>query len=136
MENLEKQKFKKTSRPRPQKKEPKNTRHIPAEVARAVHDRDGGRCTYVGPGGHRCNAESPLEFDHIRPVAFGGKSTIENLRLRCHAHNQHAAREQFGDEYMTLRAQGFRPLSRKRSSPIDCDPRGAEEAMAEVESDE
>lgn len=110
VEKLEKEKFKKTSRPRPETTEPTTPRHIPAEVKRTVHARDGGRCTYVGPEGHRCTSTAFVEFDHIVPVAKGGKSTADNLRLRCHVHNEHAARQEFGDQHMTLFALGFRPI--------------------------
>jgi 5-methylcytosine-specific restriction endonuclease McrA len=114
VEKLEKQKLKATTRPR-KSKAGTNHRQVPAAVVRAVHARDGGRCTYVGTNGHRCDARSFLELDHIIPVAKGGESTLENLRLRCRAHNQLAARDEFGDEYVALRAQGFRPISRSRS---------------------
>ncbi|HYQ27068.1 MAG TPA: HNH endonuclease, partial [Polyangiaceae bacterium] len=36
------------------------------------------------------------ELDHVDPWAEGGESTIENLRLRCRAHNQRYARLYFG----------------------------------------
>jgi hypothetical protein len=71
---------------------------------REVYERDGGCCTYVGPNGRRCRARAFVEFDHITPVALGGKSTTENLRLRCQAHNQLAARERFGEDFMAKRA--------------------------------
>lgn len=72
------------------------TRHIPADVKRAVWMRDQGRCAFRSPGGARCSAQGPLEFDHIRPHADGGNATIENVRLLCRAHNQYEARQFFG----------------------------------------
>jgi len=78
----------------------KNPRHIPAHVRREVWRRDGGRCTFVGESGHRCEARSRLEFDHIEPVARGGQTTVANLRLRCRAHNQFAAERAFGKGFM------------------------------------
>ena len=74
----------------------KRRRHYPAEVARAVFLRDGKKCSYVSPDGRRCNARRCLELDHIDPYAVGGQCTIENLRLRCRAHNQRYARQYFG----------------------------------------
>ncbi|HEX2672307.1 MAG TPA: HNH endonuclease signature motif containing protein [Polyangiaceae bacterium] len=71
-------------------------RRCTAEVARAVFLRDGKQCTYVSPDGRRCGARRCLELDHIEPVAAGGEATIENLRLRCRAHNQWYARQYFG----------------------------------------
>jgi 5-methylcytosine-specific restriction endonuclease McrA len=41
-----------------------------------------------------------LELDHIRPVALGGKSTADNLRLCCRAHNSLYAEQIFGREHM------------------------------------
>ncbi len=75
-------------------------RYIPARVRRAVWERDGGRCTFVSAGGHRCQAQRFLEFDHVVPVARGGMSTVEGLRLRCRAHNQYEAERMFGAEFM------------------------------------
>ena len=50
--------------------------------------------------GERCPTHSRLEFDHADPVARGGRSTVENLRLRCRAHNQFAAERMFGAGFM------------------------------------
>jgi 5-methylcytosine-specific restriction endonuclease McrA len=77
-----------------------HSRHIPAHVRRAVWIRDGGRCTYVTPSGHRCDATKLLEFDHVTPAARGGLSTVENVRLRCRAHNQEAAKQALGARFM------------------------------------
>src|SRR6185369_1981887 len=74
----------------------KRRRRYPADVARAVFLRDGKQCSYVSPDGRRCNARRCLELDHIDPYAVGGQCTIENLRLRCRAHNQRHARQYFG----------------------------------------
>jgi hypothetical protein len=48
------------------------------------------------------DAEAILEAgrDHVRPVALGGESTADNLRLACSAHNLLAARRIFGDALM------------------------------------
>jgi 5-methylcytosine-specific restriction endonuclease McrA len=69
-------------------------------VKRAVRERDGERCAFVSASGQRCSARSRLEFDHIEPVARGGASTVENVRLVCRSHNQHAAESAFGIEFM------------------------------------
>jgi hypothetical protein len=71
-------------------------RHYPAAVARAVFLRDGKQCSYVSPDGRRCSARRCLELDHVVPWAVGGEGTIDNLRLRCRAHNQRYARQYFG----------------------------------------
>jgi len=72
---------------------PNPKRHYPAAVARAVFLRDGQRCSYVSPDGRRCSARRSLELDHVEPWAVGGENTVENLRLRCRAHNQRYARQ-------------------------------------------
>ncbi len=76
------------------------TRHIPASVRRAVWERDGGRCTFVSDDGQRCEATRLIEFDHVLPVAKGGRSTPDNLRLRCRGHNQLAAEQAFGKAFV------------------------------------
>jgi 5-methylcytosine-specific restriction endonuclease McrA len=74
--------------------------YISAAVRREVWKRDGGQCTFEGPDGHRCASRWRLEPDHIVPVALGGTSTIDNLRLRCHGHNLLEAERAFGREHM------------------------------------
>jgi 5-methylcytosine-specific restriction endonuclease McrA len=73
---------------------------IPAALRREVWSRDGGQCTFRGRDGQRCSATSRLEFDHIVPVALGGTSTIDNVRLACKAHNLLFAERVFGVEHM------------------------------------
>jgi hypothetical protein len=98
---LEKQKFGATSRPRRGRRDrSSNPRYIPLHVRRAVWKRDGGRCTYVGENGHRCEARRPLEFDHVLEVARGGEASADDIRLRCRAHNQYTAERTFGTEFM------------------------------------
>ncbi|MBI5168185.1 MAG: HNH endonuclease [Candidatus Eisenbacteria bacterium] len=50
--------------------------------------RDGAACTFVGADGKRCGSTWRLELDHVLPVALGGETTVENLRVLCRAHNQ------------------------------------------------
>ena len=76
------------------------TRYIPKTVRRKVFERDHERCTYVSPDGVRCAETCCLEVDHVEPVARGGKSEFENLRLLCRAHNQLSAERWFGREFM------------------------------------
>jgi len=62
---------------------------IPRAIARTVWVRDQGRCSYSDPStGKLCNSTVYLEYDHILPVSKGGQNRIDNLRLRCRAHNQ------------------------------------------------
>ena len=99
---LQAKKFGKTERPRAARarRASGDSRHIPAHVRREVFERDGGRCTFVGDHGHRCETRDLLQFDDIVPRARGGKPTVDNLRLRCRAHNQLEAERVFGTEFM------------------------------------
>ena len=83
-------------------------RYVPAEVRRAVWERDKGQCTFVGATGHRCEARRLLEFDHVEPVARGGKATVEGMRLRCRTHNQYEAERAFGTSFMRRKRQEAR----------------------------
>lgn len=73
-----------------------SSRHIPAAVKRAVWKRDCGQCAFVSSGGRRCAEESFVEFHHVVPYASGGRSTVDNIELRCRAHNGYEAECVFG----------------------------------------
>jgi 5-methylcytosine-specific restriction endonuclease McrA len=73
---------------------------IPAEVKREVWRRAGGRCEWRFESGERCGCRRRLEYDHIEPLALGGASTIDNVRLACRPHNLLSARQVFGDAVM------------------------------------
>jgi 5-methylcytosine-specific restriction endonuclease McrA len=64
-----------------------SSRHIPAEVRRAVHLRDGGQCVYTDAQGRRCTSRRHLEFHHRQPYGHGGKHTIGNTCLLCSTHH-------------------------------------------------
>ena len=68
------------------------SRHIPAEVKRSVWERDNGRCTYMGRTGKRCTSTGWLEFHHVQAYAMGGPATVDNIALRCRAHNAYESR--------------------------------------------
>jgi hypothetical protein len=67
-------------------------------LRRYVWERDGGRCAFVSADGHRCDSTRRLEIDHVRPVAMGGETKPENLRLLCRAHNQYEAERLLGKD--------------------------------------
>ena len=103
---LERRKFAAANRPRSRpRRSSANPRHVPAEVRRAVWQRDGGRCTFVSAAGRRCEARDRLEFDHVEPVARGGRATAKGIRLRCRAHNQYAAECEFGARFMSRKRE-------------------------------
>jgi 5-methylcytosine-specific restriction endonuclease McrA len=99
IEKLERRRNAATDRPRARRSAARG-RQIPAEVKRVVTRRDGDRCTYVSEKGRRCEERGHMEFDHVMPVARGGRSTVANVRLRCRAHNQHEADRVFGRGFM------------------------------------
>ena len=86
------------------------SRHIPAAVRRAVWQRDGGQCAFIGSRG-RCTEQGFLEFHHLVPYAVGGEATIANLELRCRAHNAYEAEQCYGSRRAPLL-----PDERERSS--------------------
>jgi 5-methylcytosine-specific restriction endonuclease McrA len=107
----------------PGARQPGARQAIPAEVKRAVWERDGGRCTYASADGRRCGSRWRLELDHIRPAAMGGPSTVENLRLRCRVHNALHAEEAFGRARMARFRRAGRPESRMGERTIASESR-------------
>lgn len=97
-----------TDRPRRSGPTAPGSRHIPAAVKRAVWARDGGRCAFVGTSG-RCAETGFLEFHHVLPYAAGGAATVENLQLRCVAHNKHEAERFFGPSQPSFVRESARP---------------------------
>ena len=100
-----------------------NSRHVPAAMRSAVWLRDEARCTFVDARGVRCRATTALELHHERPFARGGPSTAENIRLRCRAHNDLAAEQDFGRAFMLAKKQGpARPDRRRTDAPAGGSP--------------
>ena len=93
--NLEKSKIASTERPRASSFSATRSRHVPAAMRRAVWKRDGGRCRFQGGAG-RCTETGRLEFHHVIPFARGGPTAVDNLELRCAAHNRYEAEQCFG----------------------------------------
>ena len=133
---LERGKFAATPRPRQRRRlASASTRHVPAEVRRAVWARDGGRCTFVSAAGHRCPARTRLEFDHVDPVARGGRATVERIRLRCRAHNQYAAECAIGADFMRRKREAAQHAAEAaRSCAVATDEARALAAVAAEET--
>jgi hypothetical protein len=119
LEDLATRKFAATARPasgRTQEQDAATrTRHVPARVKRAVWLRDGGRCAFVtlrgkgsGESPRRCRERAFLEFHHVRPYAVGGEATVENIQLRCRAHNGYEAELFYGGRFQS-RFQALEP---------------------------
>jgi hypothetical protein len=77
-------------------------RQVPAALRRAVFERDAGRCTYRSDSGERCRETAHLELHHLVPFARGGEHRLDNLALRCRAHNALAAEQDFGRDLVAL----------------------------------
>lgn len=93
--DLARSKFAATDQPRPGRGPAPGSRHIPADVKRAVWLRDLGRCAFVGTDSRRCGERGFVEFHHLTPFAAGGEATVENIQLRCRRHNDYEARAYF-----------------------------------------
>jgi hypothetical protein len=117
IQHVEKRKFGSTASPRKPGRTRANSCHIPAHVRRAVRERDGDQCTFVSESGKRCEARDCLEYDHVVPVARGGLAAVENIRLRCRAHNQFEAERAFGAGFMEAKRSSAR---RSRSKDAAC----------------
>ena len=70
---------------------PDRSQSIPAEVKRAVYERDGGCCDFVGKNGRRCGSRWQLEYNHVPALAKGGKHTVDGIHLACRRHDIHDA---------------------------------------------
>jgi 5-methylcytosine-specific restriction endonuclease McrA len=73
-----------------------SARAIPARVRDEVFVSDRGECSYQGPDGRKCESNHVVQVDHIKPVARGGASTRDNLRLLCAYHNRLEAERLMG----------------------------------------
>jgi 5-methylcytosine-specific restriction endonuclease McrA len=81
---------------------------LPVALRRAVYERDGGRCTFVAPSGHRCGETRGLELHHRTPWAVGGPDALDNLTLHCRPHNGLLARRDLGDDVIAARIRDRR----------------------------
>jgi hypothetical protein len=112
VDDLERRRLGRVNRPRgasSKEAAPRASRHIPAAVRREVWRRDEGRCAFVGRKG-RCRKTGGLEFHHVEPFARGGPATLENIELRCRAHNQYEGALIFGPRVEnSARAESTRP---------------------------
>ena len=96
VEDLVRRKFAVARRPRASQGQADESRNIPAEVRRAVFIRDRGRCGFIGTHGRRCGERAFVQFHHLIPYAAGGRPTVENIALRCRAHNAYEAEIFYG----------------------------------------
>jgi 5-methylcytosine-specific restriction endonuclease McrA len=127
--SLEKRRHGLHTRPRNTDATPsRRVRHVPAALRRAVFERDGGRCAFVSDTGRRCTSRHALEYDHVEPIALGGTTTLENLRLLCPAHNQSEAMRRLGADLVRRRR------ARRRAAALE-DSTGASPLPPSHEAD-
>jgi hypothetical protein len=118
VEDAKRKKFAQTSRPASRNQSKQNerkpaSRHIPAEVKRAVAARDRGRCAFIGRSGRLCGSRDFVEFHHKEPWPRSRRHPIEGIELRCRAHNHHAAVQDYGAAHM----ERCRGSGRKNTRP-------------------
>lgn len=85
---------------------PARGRHVPADIAREVWDRDGESCAYVAGDGTRCGSTYQLQLHHIHAYELGGLTIATNLSVRCAAHNRFHAENDFGRAVIAERVRG------------------------------
>lgn len=93
--DVEAKKLAATRKPRPTRGTTGGSRSVPAHVRRAVWKRDGGRCAFTGNSG-RCSERRFLEWHHVQPFGHQGPGTVDNISLRCRAHNVYESELVFG----------------------------------------
>jgi hypothetical protein len=93
LKEVKRRKFAATNRPRTRNEfgDAIPSRHVPAEIRRALVARDGGRCQFVSPSGRRCESQELIEFHHRIPWGYVRAHSVEGMELRCRAHNQYEA---------------------------------------------
>lgn len=101
-----------TDQPRPGSSAAPGSRHVPAEIRRAVWARDQGRCAFVARSGRRCPEHALLEFHHVVPYSLGGEATTANIQLRCRSHNAYEARQYFASARAAHGVQRVRERAR------------------------
>ena len=93
-----------TDKPRVgRKKTSSKTRAIPARIRREVFERDEGCCAFIDAEGRRCGATWKVEFHHRTAYGRGGTHDLDNIELRCKAHNQYEADLEYGALFMAAR---------------------------------
>ncbi|MDZ4678633.1 MAG: HNH endonuclease signature motif containing protein [Oligoflexia bacterium] len=63
-------------------------RTISSALKRKVWQKYHSQCSFQTMDGKSCDSKYGLEIDHVRPLALGGETSIDNLRLLCKSHNQ------------------------------------------------
>ncbi|MGE3756648.1 MAG: HNH endonuclease [Pseudobdellovibrionaceae bacterium] len=69
----------------------KQSRYIATSVKKQVFIRDKFQCQFKAESGHICGSKMFLQPHHIIPFARDGQNALDNLSLRCRAHNLYEA---------------------------------------------
>jgi hypothetical protein len=110
---LEKERLGKTDRPR-KSAPPADPGTVTRAARRETFERDGEQCAYVDADGNRCPSEAFLEIEHRDPRARGGAGTTDNTSVYCRGHNQWAAEQAFGREFIAQKISQRRRRSEAR----------------------
>jgi len=70
-------------------KTPKPGRATSAQVIHAVNLRDQTQCVFRYSDGTRCEERRWTDRHHVKEVANGGLSTVENLATLCSGHHKY-----------------------------------------------
>lgn len=98
LEQLMKERFGVTSKPRP--RGAASSQRVSNATRRALLERDGLRCTWTDDAGRRCESRGWLELDHREPRGKGGSSELSNMRVLCAGHNRLAAEREYGHAFI------------------------------------
>lgn len=80
-----------------EKRPASTSRHIPSTIKQEVYMRDKGSCTFTDhKTKRRCCSKHLLQYDHIKPIAFNGETSVSNLRLLCFQHHRLVTEKSFG----------------------------------------
>src|SRR5260221_6136799 len=136
VQKLEQRKFGKSARSGPRSSAARGG-YIPAAIRSAIWERDGRQCTFVSDSGKRCEARARLEYDHVIPVARGGATTVDGLRLRCRAHNQFAAECTYGAGFISEKREERRreAVAARAQKKAEADARARADAEAASKQD-
>lgn len=121
IEQVEKERFAAQPKTKRQTKPAsKRTRHIPNDIKRKVYTRDEGQCTFRAPDGTRCTSRHRLELHHKHPWGKQGEHAVDNIELRCRAHNQLAARRDFEAAVVEAHVAQSSSDRRPNALPLTC----------------
>lgn len=73
-----------------------DSRYVSASIKHKVWTRDKGQCQFKSKDNRTCGSRYLIEYHHVKPVAFGGQTSVENLKLYCKSHNSYQAIQDLG----------------------------------------